>query len=200
MKKIIMLFCLTLVSNLSFAKSETWIIDADHTKIAFSISHLIISTVDGSFRSSQGNISFDTENTKKNLGNFKIDINIDTKSIDTGNQKRDDHLRGKDFFDVVKYPSITFNSERVESKDGKKFNIHGVLTMAGKSKKIILNTLYIGLVSAYDVKRIAFKAFTKIKREDFGLTWNDVVESGPVIGSDIEISINVEAKRKADLI
>ncbi len=199
MNHAILFFAVTLVSTLSWAKAEAWVLDAQHSKVGFSISHLIISSVEGSFRSVEGTINYDPKNPVKDIKNFSVDVTIDAKSIDTGNQKRDDHLRSKDFFDVEKFPTVTFKSEKIETENGKDYKVHGLLTLAGKSKKVILKTKFAGEADAYDVKRVAFKASTKIKREDFGLTWNDIVESGPVVGSEVEITITAQGKRKADL-
>lgn len=185
-----------LFSTLTFAKTEKWVLDKSHTKIGFEISHLVISTVEGRFKEFTGNIFFDPKNTSAK--NFSVEVDIDVKSIDTENDKRDKHLRSADFFDVKKFPKLTFKSTSFRVK-GKVIKIDGELTIHGVKKSVTLTGKYLGSVSAYDVQRVAFKAETTINRKDFGLKWNDIVEAGPAVGDDVTISLRVEAKRAADL-
>jgi len=198
MKSLILIAAL-FFSTFTLAKTETWIIDNAHSKVGFEITHLIISTVEGKFTGFNGEVQFDASAPLKSLKGFSIKADIDASTIDTANGKRDKHLRSPDFFDVKKNPKLTFVSTKISSTDGKKFEITGKLTMAGKTKTVVLKTKYLGSVSAYEVKRISFVAKTTVKREDFGLTWNDIVESGPVVGSEVEIELRIQAKRKADL-
>lgn len=192
------LILLVLVLSSLGIKAETWVLDKDHTKVGFSVPHLVISTVEGRFKEIDGSIEFDPKNPKE-VKNFKIDVTIKADSIDTGNVKRDEHLRSKDFFDVKNQPVLKFLSKKVDYIADKKYKISGDLTMAGKTRPVTLDTTYIGEANAYEVKRVAFKAKTTVKREDFGLTWNDLMESGPVVGSEVEIDLIIQAKRKADL-
>lgn len=199
MNSLIKVLLITLVIFNSSAKSEKWIIDTAHSKVGFEISHLVISTVEGRFTGFKGSVMFDVKDPLKGKAGFKIDATIDSNTIDTSNDKRDKHLRSADFFDVKKNPKIRFVTKKVATTDGKYFKITGELTMAGKTKSVTLDTKYLGSVDAYDVKRISFKATTRVKRSDFGLTWNDIVEAGPVVGSEVEIEIRIQAKRAADL-
>lgn len=199
MKTLILSLMLLTMTLETQAKSEKWILDTAHSKVGFEISHLVIATVEGKFTAFTGDIHFDSNDKKSAMTSLKINTSIDAATIDTGNEKRDQHLKSADFFDVKKFPKITFVSTRVASKDNRNFKIEGELTMAGVTKKVTLDTKYLGTVEAYDVKRIAFKATTTIKREDFGLKWNDVVEAGPVVGSEVMIELKIQAKRAADL-
>jgi polyisoprenoid-binding protein YceI len=199
MKKFILITILSIFSLGVSAKAEKWIIDTAHSKVGFEISHLVISTVEGNFTDFKGTIMFDAKDPLKSKSFFKIETTIKSNSINTANEKRDKHLRSGDFFDVKKNPLITFTSTNIATTDGKHFIIEGDLTMAGKTKKVKLETKYLGSVDAYDVKRVSFKAKTKVKREDFGLTWNDIVEAGPVVGSEVEIELKIQAKRASDL-
>lgn len=199
MKKLLLVLVLSVLSLGASAKAEKWIIDTAHSKVGFEISHLVISTVEGNFSDFSGSLIFDEKDPLKSKNLFKISADIKSSSINTNNDKRDKHLRSADFFDVAKNPKVTFVSKKIKSKDGKKYLIEGDLGMAGKTKTVILEVKYLGSVEAYDVKRVSFKAKTTIKREDFGLTWNDVVEAGPVVGSEIEIELRIQAKRAADL-
>lgn len=197
--KSLILIAALFFSTFTLAKTETWIIDNAHSKVGFEISHLVISTVEGKFTGFKGELQFDAKAPLKSLKGFSIKADIDAATIDTANEKRDKHLRSPDFFDVKKNPKLTFTSTKIKSKDGKKFQITGKLTMAGKTKTVTLDTKYLGSVEAYEVKRVSFVGKTTVKREDFGLTWNDIVEAGPVVGSEVEIELRIQAKRKADL-
>lgn len=172
------------------ANAASYTIDSMHSKTGFEISHLVISTVDGRFNTFSGTVEMG--NT---LDKLQVNATIDANSIDTGIQKRDDHLRSPDFFDVAKYPSITFKSKKVSgSKD--KLKILGDFTMHGVTKEITLNAKYLGsVVDQMGSERVAFQANTAIKRKDFGLAWNKLVEAGPMVGDDVSIKLTIEATK-----
>jgi polyisoprenoid-binding protein YceI len=211
MKKLLTsIMLLTMVS--AFAKAEKWVIDNAHTKIGFEVPHLIISSVDGKFKTFSGDLTFDLKKPKDSVKDFSFDVSIDTNSIDTGNTKRDKHLMSADFFNVKKKGNdkITFKSTKVKTHDGKKFKVTGKFTVNGKTKEITVYFKYLGSADVYDVKRIAFTGKATIKREDFNLGWNDgevtasnavgkLAEAAGTIGSDVVISIKLQAKRKSDL-
>lgn len=199
-----------LLSSQSFAKSEAWVIDQAHTKVGFEISHLIISSVEGKFKEFSGELMFDADNPAKSIKGAMLKANVQANSIDTGSKSRDKHLRSVDFFDIKKNKELVFVSKSFSTTNGKDFEIKGMLTIAGKSKNVVFKTKYLGSMEAYDVKRVAFVAKTTIKREDFGLTWNDgdvtvkgaagkVLEATGAVGSEVEIELKIQAKRKADL-
>lgn len=213
MKKTILLTCLLVLTMPLMAakksKTEAWVIDQAHTKVGFEISHLIISSVEGKFNDFKGEIMFDPHN-RTNVKSFKFSTTIETNSIDTGNEARDKHLRSADFFEVKKHKTITFISKKVTSSDGTKFNVQGDLTIAGKTKPVTIKMKFKGLADAYDISRIAFEGEAEIDRRDFGLTWNDgevkatnvagkLAEAAGAVGNDVEISLKIQAKRKADL-
>jgi len=182
------------LSTLALAKSQphpgSYKIDPQHSKIGFEIPHLVISSVEGRFEKYEGKII-----VGKNFEDSKVDVSIEATSINTSVQKRDVHLRSADFFDVAKPANakITFVSKKI-SEVGDDLKITGILTIKGISKEVTLDTSYLGQVKdGYGQNKIAFKAKTKINRKDFGLTWNSVVEAGPVVGDEIELSLNVQA-------
>ena len=121
---------------------------------------------------------------------------IEAKSIDTGIAKRDDHLRSADFFDVEKFPKVTFVSKKIEGTPAS-FKVLGDLTIHGVTKPVTLTGKYLGSVKdGYGNQKTAFDASTKIKRKDFGLTWNAALETGGVlVGDEVEIALNIEAVR-----
>lgn len=180
----------------SFAKSSSWTIDESHTTVEFEIAHLVFSTVKGKFNKFGGNISFDPDNiTAAAAKNFALDVTIDVASIDTGNDKRDAHLRNDDFFDVAKFGNIRFKSTSVKVLGKSNFEVKGDLTIKGVTKTATLKTKFLGSGVAWGVKRAAFKATTSINRKDFGLVWNKLVEVGPVVGDEVDIALTVEAKQ-----
>ena len=194
----------------TFGKTEGWVIDKAHTKVGFDISHLVISSVEGQFKEFSGDLMFDLDNPKKSVNSFKLNAVVNASSIDTGSHNRDKHLRSADFFDVKKYKKLKFVSKSFSTNDGKTFEIRGDLTISGKTKPVIFKTKFLGSMEVYDVKRVAFVATTKIKRQDFGLTWNDgdvsaegvggkLIEATGVVGSEVEIKLKIQAKRKSDL-
>lgn len=184
-----------LLSSMAFAQAipaGTYKLDASHSKIGFEIDHLVISTVEGKFGIADGTITID-----KAVNKSTAEISIDAASIDTANKDRDDHLRSPDFFDVAKFPKVTFKSKSVVLK-GKDLTLTGDLTMKNVTKAVILKGKYLGAVKGlYNDERIAFKASTKIDRKDFGLTWNKVIEAGPAVGEEVTIELIVEAVKEA---
>lgn len=166
-------------------------IDGMHSKIGFEISHLVISSVEGTFQKYEGSIKVDK---KANLS--KAEVTIDVDSINTGVAKRDDHLKSADFFDVQKFPKMTFTSSDVKIT-GDTLKIKGLLKIKDQSKEVTLTGKYLGEVKdGYGQNKIAFKASTKINRKDFGLTWSQAVEAGPVVGDQVEITLNIQATLK----
>jgi polyisoprenoid-binding protein YceI len=171
--------------------TTTWTIDPAHTTVEFSVKHLMISTVRGHFGAVTGTIVLDEQNPEASTATAEIDVT----SIDTRQEQRDAHLRSPDFFDVEKFPSIKFQSTRVESLGGGRYNVHGSLTIRDVTREVVLETTDEGRGGdPWGGQRAAFSAETKIDRRDFGLTWNQALETGGVlVGNDIKISLEVQA-------
>ncbi len=167
-----------------------WQIDPSHTRVQFSVRHMMISTVRGEFDKFSGSVEFD----EKNPAASKINVQIDTASINTKFDQRDTHLRSADFFDVANYPYITFVSKRIEVLDPKNARVHGDLTIRGVTKEIVLNVEYYGLVkSPWGSSSAGFNAHTKINRKDWNLNWNVALETGGwLVSDDIKIEVEVE--------
>ncbi len=182
---------MTLVSLLFFAglaHAAPYTLDASHMEIGFSIKHLMISNVKGRFDKSTG--SFDYDSAKKQIKN--IDITIDVASVNTNEPDRDKHLRSPDFFDVAKFPKMTFKSDKVEF-DGKKGKAVGTLTIRDQSKPVTLDFTLNGEAEMMGTKKVAFTATTKIVRKDFGLTWNKNLDKGGVaVGEEVDVTIDGE--------
>lgn len=168
-----------------------WQIDNAHSTAEFTVRHMMITTVRGSFGQISGVIEFDPENPSA----ASVEAEIQTDSISTGVADRDAHLRSADFFDVEKFPTITFKSTRVEAASAESARVIGDLTMHGVTKEVALDVNFAGQgVNPYGQTVAGFDANTKIDREEFGLTWNVALEAGGVLVSrDVKISLEVQA-------
>jgi polyisoprenoid-binding protein YceI len=165
-------------------------IDPQHSSVGFRVRHLF-TNVSGQFRKFEGTIEFD----QKNPGASKVAVTIQTASVDTNVDARDKDLRSARFFDVAKYPTITFVSTGVGDVAGDRAKVKGALTMHGVTKDVVLDAQFLG--SAKDPwgnQRYGFHAQTKINRKDFGMAWNEAIEAGGVlVGDEVEILLDVEA-------
>ncbi|MBS2025383.1 MAG: polyisoprenoid-binding protein [Deltaproteobacteria bacterium] len=170
----------------------TWKIDPSHTVVQFTVRHLVISKVKGRFTKFEGGIEFDPSAP---AAGGKVEVKIDPASIDTGEPKRDGHLRSPDFFDVEKFPALTFKSTSFAAKGGGHYAIAGDLTIHGVTKPVELTTEYLGAgKDPWGGQRVGFSAHTAIDRKDFGLTWNQALEAGGVlVGDKINIELEVQA-------
>lgn len=188
------LFTLLLLAGFLYAQSAqaaTYTIDVDHSAVTFKIRHLV-SKVQGAFNQFEG--TFDYEPGKPEL--WKADAAIQAASIDTNVAARDKHLRSADFFDVEKYPTITFKSTKVEDVTESSAKLHGVLTMHGVEQPVVMDLDILGEgKDPWGSIRTGFSATTKVNRKDFGITWNKVLEAGGgLLGDEVEITIEVEAQ------
>lgn len=175
--------------------TTTWTIDPAHTTVEFSLKHLMISTVRGHFGAVSGTIVLDEANPSAS----SVTAEIDVTSIDTRQEQRDAHLRSADFFEVEKYPNITFKSTRIESLGGGRYNVYGDLAIRDVTREVVLETTDEGRGGdPWGGQRAGFSATTRIDRRDFGLTWNQALETGGVlVGNDIKISLEVQAVKAA---
>lgn len=178
-----------------------WSLDQSHSEIAFKIRHLMIANVKGNFKTFDATIY----TTRKDFSTTQIDLWIDTSSIDTGDIKRDEHLKGADFFDSEKHKQITFVSSSIGKIDlNNTHELWGELTIKGIKKNVKLNVEFGGIViDPYGNEKAGFTVTGKINRSEWGLVWNAVVETGGFVVSDeVDISceielINVAIKEKA---
>jgi len=176
------------------AHADTWQIDSSHTSVEFTVRHMMISNVKGQFQKTTGTITANGNDS----ASAKIDVTIEASSIDTRVERRDAHLKSPDFLDVAKYPTITFKSTNVEADGPNKWKVTGDLTLHGVTKQVVLDVEGSGApVQVMGNTRAGASATTKIKRGDFGLTWNKALEAGGVlVGEEVAISIDVEAVKK----
>ncbi len=171
---------------------ETWTVDKGHSSATFKVRHFTANVV-GQFRNFEGNISLD----RKNPNRSSVDFTIQTVSIDTGNEKRDEHLRSADFFDVVKFPAITFKSASVKPTSKDQFDVTGDLTMHGVTKRVTLPVTFLGFQKHPRGEKAGFEIETTLDRKDYGVIWNRALDEGGFLLSDtVKISINLEVDRK----
>lgn len=168
------------------AAPTTWTIDPNHSNVTFSIRHFF-SKVTGSFTKFSGQVVYDPANPGASMAKAEIDAN----SITTSNDRRDNHLRSADFFDVAKYPTLSFESTKVTA-DGSKLKIEGNLTMHGVTKPVTLEGEFLGAGPAMGGQRAGFEASGKIDRKEFGIVWNKTVDNGTMLGDDVEIHLGIE--------
>ena len=192
MRRIFLASALTITLGLpAFGQAAMYDIDSAHTSAQFAIRHFMISTVRGDFRKVTGTVNLDEKDVTKST----VEATIDVASINTGNEKRDGHLRSPDFFDVAKYPTMTFKSKKIQNAGEGKFKITGDLTLRGTTKEVVLD-FEGNLTPIKDPTgktRIGGMATTKLNRKDFGLTWNKSLETGGVlVGDDVTITIDTE--------
>ena len=171
----------------------TFTIDPSHTTVGFVARHLMVSKVRGGFSGVTGEITVAEDPTASS-----VTATIDATTIDTGQDDRDAHLKGADFLDVEKFPTLSFRSNRIESVDGNTFTLVGDLTIKDVTREVALEVEYEGVaVNPWGKEVIGFTARTEIDREDFGITWNMALETGGVlVGKKVTIEIEAEAIRQ----
>lgn len=173
----------------------TWMIDNSHSQVMFTVSHLVISEVTGSFKGFTGTISA----TKPDFTDAKIEFNVDVNTVNTDNEMRDNHLKGDDFFNAGKYPKMTFKGTGLKKVSGNKYTLSGELTIRDVTKPITLDVTYFGTTNdPWGNTKAGFKIKGKINRFDYNLKWNTLTEAGgAVVGEEVEIVCNLElAKSK----
>ncbi len=173
-----------------------WEIDPAHSDATFSVKHMMFTTVRGHFNVLSGHLHIDEQNP----ANSWVDAQVNASSIDTRDSNRDNHLRSPDFFDVEKYPTVTFKSTKVEPIGGNEYNVTGDLTIRGVTKPVTFKAEYQGQgKNPYGLLVAGLSAKSKINRKDWGLTWNVGLEAGGVLVSEqVNIEIDLEVVNKAE--
>lgn len=188
---------LTLTTTVAYAGNE-WEIDSKHSSATFTVRHMMVSNVPGQMSGVAGKVIFDG----RNINDIKVTASLDPSTINTNEPGRDEHLRGADFFDVKKYPSITFESTGVIPIEQGGFKLGGKLTIHGVTKNVELTVD--GPTEAFKdkengIEKIGAAASTTINRKDFGMTYNKALDNGGVAVSDeVKINLNLEMTRKID--
>jgi polyisoprenoid-binding protein YceI len=176
-------------SGASVVPSGKWSVDASRSRVTFAVKHMMLATVKGRFREFDGMLEIGS-------GAPQAAGAVKAASIDTNELVRDEHLqRSPDFFDVERYPEISFNSTRIDSRDGGRFRILGDLTMRGVTREIALDAQLNGTRrEAGDDERIELELCGELNRRDFGLTWNQALETGgALLGNKVKIALEISA-------
>ncbi len=174
-----------------------WNIDPAHSEVKFKVKHLVISTVTGTFRSVRGTVAANTPDFSDAVVRFEADVD----SISTNNEQRDGHLKSADFFDAANYPTLSFVSTAVSRKGDGRYEMKGDMTIRGTKRSIVLDVTYNGTVKGFDGDVAGFEITGVLNRQDFGLRWNALTETGGVVVSDeVKLDIAVELKAAAEAV
>jgi polyisoprenoid-binding protein YceI len=187
MRQLFALMFVLVLSTSIFA--QTWNLDRSHSGVKFSVSHMVITDVDGTFKEFEVKAS---PNAKGELE--KVEATIKVSSIDTENGDRDNHLKSADFFDTENHPEIKFVSTKIEKKGKNGLKIYGDLTMRGVTKKVTLDGKFNGQVKdPWGNTKVGYTATTSVNRFDYGLNWNKAIETGSlVVGKEVKITLNAQ--------
>ncbi len=181
---------LAAVPALALAGTSTWTINPAHSHTGFAVKHLVISTVRGEFGKTTGSVVLDDQDITRST----VEATIDATTINTRVPDRDTHLKSPDFFDVAKYPTLTFKSTKVEKAGDGKLKVTGNLTLHGVTKPITLDVEGPTgeIKDPWGNTRRGLSATAKLNRKDFGLAWSKMVEAGPVVGDEVSIDLEAE--------
>lgn len=169
-----------------FAK---WSLDKSHSNVKFTVTHMVVSEVDGTFKLFDGSM----EHTKPDYSDAKISFTVDVNSINTDNENRDKHLKSDDFFNAAQFPAMKFESTSFTSLGNNKYKLDGNLTIRDITKPVSFDVTYGGTINTQRGAKAGFKAVGKINRFDFGLKWDRATETGGlVVGKEVAITVNAQ--------
>jgi polyisoprenoid-binding protein YceI len=177
------------------APVTTWNIDPSHTAASFAVKHMMVSTVRGSLGKVTGTVQYDG----KDLNTLQVDVTIDVAAINTQNEGRDKHLRSPDFFEVEKFPTMTFKSKKAAPAGDGKFKLVGDLTMKGVTKEVTLDVEGPSqAIVAQGATRIGASASTTLNRQDYGVKWSRNIDGGGVVvGDEVKVNLELELVKRA---
>ncbi|GIV36089.1 MAG: polyisoprenoid-binding protein [Cyclobacteriaceae bacterium] len=191
MKKLLYL-CTALLVAAAVQAQTTWTIDKVHSKIGFSVSHMVVSETEGVFKDYTATVVSKSDD----FNGAEVTFAAKVASIDTDNERRDNHLRSPDFFDAEKYPEITFKGTLV--KEGAKYKLKGDFTMKGVTKKVEFDVVYGGTINTGRGVKAGFKVNGVINRQDYGVSWANKLAGGEmVVGDEVTLNIKVELDKRA---
>jgi polyisoprenoid-binding protein YceI len=180
------------IAGIAAAATETFVFDKAHTQVGFQIRHFL-TKVEGRFRDYEGRIVID----RQNPANSRVDVTIQAASIDTGNDRRDADLKSANFFEVDKYPTITFKSTKVTPNGKDLYLVTGDLTMHGVTKALVVPVRHTGFLNLGKMEKAGFEVTLPMNRKDFGITWNRTLDAGgTMLGDDVQITVLVEANKE----
>lgn len=176
------------------AAAETYVVDKSHSESTFQVAHLGISKVRGRFSDFEGKIVIDRAKPEAS----SVEFAVKTSSVDTNEPKRDTHLKSADFFDVEKFPAMTFKSTKVVKKSDTQFEVTGVFALHGVAREITLPVTLVGFVKdPWGNERVGFETKTTLNRKEFGLLWNKTLDGGGLlVGETVDVAITLEAVKE----
>lgn len=182
----------TTTSRPAETTTSTWTIDPQHSQVSFEVKHMMFATVRGRFAAPEGTVELGPDGAAEGTALRAV---IESASIDTGEPERDEHLRSPDFLDVERFPEIRFESRGVERRGDDRLTVTGDLTIRDETREATLDVTELGRrTDPWGNERIGYRATTAIDRRDFGLTWNQALESGGVlVGHEVRITLDVQA-------
>lgn len=187
----------TMTTEARETTATTWSIDPQHSEVGFEISHMMFAKVRGRFEELEGTVRLGPDGA---IEESSVEAVIQAASISTGQARRDEHLRSPDFIDVEQFPTLAFHSTGSKSRGDDELVVTGELTMHGVTREVELAVTETGRgTDPWGNERIGFSARTKVDRRDFGLTWNQALETGGIlVGTDVKITLEIQAVRQAD--
>lgn len=190
MKTLALFLSIIFFAGVNMDAQTNWVIDKSHSKVGFTVTHLVISEVDGNFSSYDGKVSSKGDDFEGASIEFTVDIN----SIDTDNKDRDNHLKSDDFFNAEKFPKMSFKSKSLKKVSGKNFKLVGDLTIRDVTKQVELDVIYNGTtVDPWGQTKAGFKITGEVNRFDYNLKWNTITElGGAVVGKEVTLKINLQ--------
>jgi polyisoprenoid-binding protein YceI len=166
-----------------------WAVDKAHSSIKFTVTHMVISEVEGSFKIFEGTV----EHTKDDFSDAKINFTVDVNSVNTDNEGRDKHLKSDDFFNAEKYPAMKFESTSLTPAGGNKYKLTGNLTIRDVTKQVVFDVNFGGIAKTQRGNKAGFKATATVNRFDYNLKWSAATEAGGLVASkEVGITVNVE--------
>lgn len=182
-----------IIENNSKDAAAKWSVDKAHSNVKFTVTHLLVSEVEGSFKLFDGSM----ETSKPDFSDAKISFTVDVNSVNTDNDMRDKHLKSDEFFGAEKYPQMKFVSNSFTPAGGNKYKLGGNLTIKDVTKPVIFDVTYGGTANAMGKTKSGFKAKTTINRFDYNLKWDKATEAGGlVVSKDVDLVVNVELNKE----
>lgn len=185
--KTLNVLALVLAASVGAAAQTTWNIDKTHSKVGFSVTHMVVAETEGTFKDYSGSVVSKTED----FNGAEVSFTAKVASINTENENRDNHLKSADFFDAEKFPEVSFKGNLV--KDGSKYKLKGDFTMKGVTKKVEFDVVYGGQINTGRGLKAGFKVNGVVNRQEYGLSWAKTAPGGEmVVGNDVSLVIKIE--------
>jgi polyisoprenoid-binding protein YceI len=182
-----------LLPTLAAAEPAVYKVDPNHSSVGFTIRHFV-SNVPGRFRDFHGIVKYDRQNPAAS----SVEFTVQAASINTDNEDRDNHLRSADFFDVQKFPTLTFTSTKVAPRDANTLDVTGDLTLHGVTRTVTIPVEVLGTIQGPRGEKAGFEAVFTLNRKEYGIVWNRVFDAGgSLLGDDVKVSVAIEADRQA---